>query len=473
MGYVNESYDSPGREKTCRFNNSTHLLALGSQTVKTQRGYRSGTLAPQEREAIETGRTWADTRELIAYYDELDYEYRQRKDSPFVVHERDYLQLDEDLGHIQYQWSYKVPASSVVTADVDTWARCHILNPSLVLPAAPSESAMSSIAGSLMRQSVPNTRSFDLYRAIAEQRDAPRLARGLSLKGLSPRAFKQQLASEGLLLTGAKGGKKAAKKAAEAFLTYVFGVQPTLSDMVSAADAVLGVHRGIKNYLAGDKVSTRSQRTVVLNTAEQSGSTFVTQTSTTAMSVGGGSVRLIGDWLGSCKINSYAVQPSVSWSLTARRLLRQGATWEFFVPRPAQLPDRLNGYRRSAEALVGEGASPGTVYDLTPWTWLVDWFVDIGGLLHYQQAIADNQVAARSSWWSMYETIDASATWGLGYNLTGNMQMLSSHMYAATVAARLKTHKRRFGNPYNIAPSWDFSSQQWSILSALGISKGR
>jgi hypothetical protein len=99
------------------------------------------------------------------------------------------------------------------------------------------------------------------------------------------------------------------------------------------------------------------------------------------------------------------VAASGGWFYTAKRTIRAFSTWEYFVPHPEGLHDRLSSYVQAAQTVLGFQVTPSTVFDLTPWSWMVDWFVDIGGLLRYQQKVADNQLVMTRGGFSYWEEI--------------------------------------------------------------------
>ena len=135
---------------------------------------------------------------------------------------------------------------------------------------------------------------------------------------------------------------------------------------------------------------------------------------------------------------------------------------------------RLDAYKAMAESLIGEGASLGTLYDLTPYSWLANWYVDVGGILHYQQAIANNQVAAVSNGYSLMELLSVRASLQTPTLLASDtyvIDTLSQSPGYAVATYGWKRHTRRGGTPYSMSPTWSMSPQQWAITGALGLSR--
>jgi hypothetical protein len=153
--------------------------------------------------------------------------------------------------------------------------------------------------------------------------------------------------------------------------------------------------------------------------------------------------------------------------------MKQFATWEFFVPSPEDLESRLGGYDNAAHNVLGEGVSAGTVYDLAPWSWMVDWFVDVGGLLHYQQALADNQIAALANGVSLFNRTTMNVTLAPDVtSLPTGWTARGPGFIGDDCSYEYFRHQRVKGNPYDILGSWtDFSSARAAVLGAIGITR--
>ena len=245
------------------------------------------------------------------------------------------------------------------------------------------------------------------------------------------------------------------------------------------ADAVIRSDHGVRRTIGSGKTQTRSRRKRIL----WEDSAYGTQ----AIKLASGNLQNGTLTLGPTDYKYSYLQyagsgssvnvlaPVLDWSWSAVRTLHQFATWEFFVPEPHKIESRLDSYKEAAQNLIGSGASASTVYDLSPYTWLVDWFFDVGGLIHYQEALNGNGVVARSSGYSLFDRMTVSATFQKHvYNPIGTLSPYTVKDYRSfgtTAHASYKRHVRRAGNPYSIGPTWSLSSQQWSILGALGISQ--
>jgi hypothetical protein len=136
----------------------------------------------------------------------------------------------------------------------------------------------------------------------------------------------------------------------------------------------------------------------------------------------------------------------------------------------------MDEYSQLAQRLVGGGANAETIYDLTPYSWLVDWFFDIGGVIAYQQNLADNQMIAIRKSFSVIEQVYASArivdyTYDSS-GVVGAYKLARPVRFNANTAIyRWKRVQRGVGNPYSVTPTWSLSKQQWAIAAAMGLSR--
>ena len=491
MPIVNESYSSP-RYSAYIDRNGTHgTLSVKQEKTITQTGYRSGPLTAAEQAAIENkGIRLGESVSAINYLEGVGYQYMERANRPFIVHDRNATKTHfYGPARIAYQAGFH-RGTSVANYDIVGCLAVETLNPTSVMPTPPTNAQLESSAGQLLRDSLPNANSFALARSLGELRDAGLIARGLNLKGLNP-ALKEkilvQMALANVNVGGTKGlqpadfktNKRLLKKGAELFLTWVFGIQPTLGDISYVADVIIRHDGHIKRYIEDQERNIRTSRRLGVWQGSGNGS------STSKLASGGsnnltltmGPATLKAAYLQVASSGSQIsiLAPQLEWSWTASQAVRSFANWEFFVPQPTGLPERAASYKEKAERILGEGASAGTVWDLTPYTWLTDWFFDVGGILHYQEQLNNNQVASRSTGWSFYEQLNYQCQFaGHRLDTTGVVNPYDldyCNSVFATTKAKWTHHVRRGGSPYSVGPTWSLTSQQWSILGALGITK--
>jgi len=140
---------------------------------------------------------------------------------------------------------------------------------------------------------------------------------------------------------------------------------------------------------------------------------------------------------------------------------------------------------RARLALFGAFPTPDLLYSVLPWTWLLDWFANVGDIVSNLSPNAiDTLYCNRSfimrhtvqevteqcdTWHSAASTWDSHDTSRYGY-LGAQWSGFSGSFVSVD---KTETKVRAVGgNPYGLnTQSTDLSPSQWSILAALGLSR--
>jgi hypothetical protein len=131
----------------------------------------------------------------------------------------------------------------------------------------------------------------------------------------------------------------------------------------------------------------------------------------------------------------------------------------------SQWPDRAR------RALWGLNLTPSLVWEITPWSWLVDYFTNLGDVLsNMSENAAENLVADYA--FVMAESVGKS-TLSERAHMKNGWQPHSAATWIESSAIRTNVYKqRRQASPYNFGvTSDDISTRQKLILAALGISR--
>jgi len=418
---------------------------------REQIGFRSGRLSDEVRADLDGSRsnTWASSLRVIQG---LDYEYNTRAGrQASIVNSRDFH--DHHSTVVYSYWG--TSAHNVLTGAVYGDKGLQGLGLTTSIPTAGSlwvsETTAAQVGSRLMRSSVPTAPAVDLFRSLGELRDFPRMFD-------SPRLY----------------FPRTQKEYGSSYLNLVFGIKPTINDFFKLVDVISRSTVVMQKFL--DHQNQRLRRSRTERYAELAfDREFIHSGSGTTTSVlrddsGGarswGTVSSYAPALGRRGDGGRGTAFKVMTSTNATSDIKSFATFEYFIPRPTGFPQRLDLYRRKAEQVLGSGLTPAVVYDLTGWSWLLDWAVDLGGLLRYQQTVSDNSVvASRSGWVSeiQVETIAALVPRrDVGFDTVSG---------GATLRSVAKFQRRRPGGPYQILQPWTLSENQAAIVSALGISR--
>jgi hypothetical protein len=168
-------------------------------------------------------------------------------------------------------------------------------------------------------------------------------------------------------------------------------------------------------------------------------------------------------------------QPYMTWRVYSRRIW-YSAEYTFWIPElhvPIPHEQDLKNLRMR---LLGLRLNPDLIYRSLPWTWLLDWFTNVGDVVSnasnnqpYHMVAKYAYVMAEESWtWHTSGTHDVKVgTYGSGSTPPTMRQ------YAMTSNGRV--WKRRVeANPYGFGVSDGMlSAYQWSILVALGLTRFR
>lgn len=407
-----------------------------------QFGYRSGRghSSTSDEFSLLSSPNWATaTRRAVDSTMEFN-----RSSVTFRVNDRDYTERSAQpaIGTISYDGGFGETLSAIRGINPSNWEP------------TPSDSDLVRDGAPLLRSTVPAAPEADLIRFAAEQKDSHFLFNAANYR---PRQIKEL------------GG---------AYLNVVFGIKPTASDLKRIGETVYNSGPIVRNFINHErKVLRRSRREDILSDSGDRGR---------VIGLGPSELRKTSSWSthGASGVyylqkppvtghswnwpRSVAYQLNETWTHTVNR--RVFATYEYFIPRPEGIVGRLSNYQKKAERLLG-GGGVSTAWELAPYSWLVDWFIDIGGLLRYQQAVASNNIVSRGSGstWTQEFVITASAR-AIKASDIGGVDVPVSSSPAVSVC-RLKVSKRRPGSPYSLSPSWDLSGSQAAILGALGTSR--
>jgi hypothetical protein len=418
--------------------------------TKSQYGYRSGPLPQDEKDAINAklvdgSYTWGESRSVQNAIEKVENVTTQTpRDSagrPSVVNERRYWEAKSPSCTIELAgqyWPWGAPAP-YPGADHRVGHVCAALSPDN--PFGPPERGTYEYrATQLMRSMRPTKPQFELARFIGELKDLPQFWQWSNYNPGS---------------VGEIGG---------AYLNQVFGVAPTWSDLNAASKAVLGSDQILREFALKATQTVKRKRSLILDTGiRQTRGSLLAGISNI---VDYGNYYITGD-LGDAYASSFDVGCEFDITVDRRRELRVFADFEYYIGDPEGFLGRIDSYRDKARKLLGTGVSPSTVYDLTPWTWLGNWFVDISGLLKYQQDVADNGLIARNSGFLIEDRVNLLAQPFKVAREGNGIQLMSNHPLVATS----KWQYRWAGSPYSMSPNWDLSNFQWAIAGALGFTK--
>lgn len=142
--------------------------------------------------------------------------------------------------------------------------------------------------------------------------------------------------------------------------------------------------------------------------------------------------------------------------------------FSYFLADSHDLISKLEGYEQLANQLLGTRITPETVWELTPWSWLLDWKADLGTFFRNVSLLSGDSTVLRYGY-VMHNIVRRRQKTVVGINARTGASVPS----VCWVAKNSETKQRTAATPYGFGLNPDsFSGSKWAILSALGMSKG-
>lgn len=250
------------------------------------------------------------------------------------------------------------------------------------------------------------------------------------------------------------------KEAGEHFLNHQFGWVPFVHDLQSFIDTTVNIRKRIldvqkvnntwvrtRRRLVEDKSITVLQRGFTMNVSP---SGFQFDTMQDLMTIAGNSCRSYYEL--------QQIEEKSAWSVG-----------EFKIYRPEfdDTPTRFEELRRIRRLLTLYGANinPSVLWELTPWSWLIDYFTNIGKLVETLTRIEFDSAAARE-FFIMQETHSI-------FNFMQSFNWNSGPMRIDWPRNMWVKLRRKADNPFSFRSTVDLTSMQLAILAALGLSRGK
>jgi hypothetical protein len=131
--------------------------------------------------------------------------------------------------------------------------------------------------------------------------------------------------------------------------------------------------------------------------------------------------------------------------------------FRLYIPLDNSMGSRFKRYRAYARRLYGVELTPEVVWNISPWSWAVDWAADVGTLMHNTSALGHNGLVLQ-----------------YGYVMHTQESELAIHApeIGAWRSSTISRKRRVPANPYGFGVSSDgLNTQQVAILAALGLSR--
>lgn len=252
---------------------------------------------------------------------------------------------------------------------------------------------------------------------------------------------------------------RSARSVGGEYLNVEFGIKPMIRDIQSLARSVLESKKILEQYKRDAEKVVRRRVTLVDEEVKRD---FVASQS---ISSGIGGMTLNGQ---SYSMATFSVVPPTR---APALLERKESVWfsgafSYHLMETDTLLGKLAAYEQLANKLLGTRLDVSVVWELTPWSWLIDWFIDISSFLGRVNRLANDNLVLRYGY-VMHEVHLEMSILRPGFT---NRQGL---VVPAGITTTHVHHKNRVrSTPYGFGFDVEaLTPSRWAILAALGLTK--
>lgn len=282
------------------------------------------------------------------------------------------------------------------------------------------------------------------------------------LPGGIPKAY-TKAALEAQLKKSAKSKKSqilsGAHAAGDAYLNYVFGYAPIVSDIANAVRTVREGNKFIEQLRRDSGRLVRRQRSLP---------SISTQSGPTAIASGTGLMSLLYN-SSADRASLYPDSASSRGTLTMEESSYQEiyfhGGFQFYFETPKSYDESVANIMAAADKLTGAPLTAERIYQLTPWSWFVDWNSSMGDVISNAQRFTEDGLVMRYGY-VMRKTVTNRI-----YTLTG-VKFKNSNPGPISVTKQIIRKERFRGNPFGFGATTSYTSRQWAVLASLGMTGG-
>lgn len=246
------------------------------------------------------------------------------------------------------------------------------------------------------------------------------------------------------LKKGYSGKRIRPRDGADEYLNYQFGVAPLVSDVKKLLNSVRHSHDIIAEFLAqNDKFIRRSYH--FRDQVETFDQVFkVGSFPVTAYLGWGNNMRVVG------------TSTTRSWF---------SGNFHYHLPVADSTIGKLKLWEAETNRLLGSRITPETLWNVTSWTWLIDWFTTIGDVISNISYLGQDGLVLR--WGYIMRSVEVEAR-----IISLNCIPRNGDQGPAACTGKFVQKARRKASPYGFGLNQnDLSPKQYSILGALGLTR--
>jgi hypothetical protein len=310
-------------------------------------------------------------------------------------------------------------------------------DPGLEIPKAPesSDSLLGALGTSAVADARPTNSIADLATFLGE----------LYREGV-PRAIGSSLW---------RSKADAARKTSGDFLSVEFGYKPIVSDILDFAEAARDFDAVLAQYERDAGKMVRRSREFP---PEVSGSTHVFKTGVRPFIA---ATHTAFDGVG-------PKQGLVTLTKQSERRRWFEGAFTYYLPSDYKSRKRVLSFAEKASVILGSDLTPEVLWDLTPWSWAIDWVTNAGDVLSFVSDMISDGLVLR------YGYMMEHSLQRFSYSYSGDPWLRGGTVVPAPLIIQHEVKKRVQATPFGFGLTWEsFTARQIAILTALGITRSK
>jgi hypothetical protein len=242
------------------------------------------------------------------------------------------------------------------------------------------------------------------------------------------------------------------------YLNYNFGWKPFVQDLIKMYEVYQTLDKRLKELVQNNGKGVRRRRKV----------SDTTETSSTTV----GGANWSAFWPYPANITGMQYQSTLTTQTVTKEKIWFAGRFRYYVPDIGS--DQWTS--RATRALFGLNPTPSLLWEVLPWSWLIDYFANVGDVVSNMSSNAVDNLTADYAYVMRTKTVTTTYTAAgtiSGSPLSGLVKA-SGGFFDATTQQMLQTKSRARATPYGFGVTLgSLSGYQLSILGALGASRQR
>lgn len=238
------------------------------------------------------------------------------------------------------------------------------------------------------------------------------------------------------------------------YLNVEFGWKPFISDLRKIATAVVNSHRVFDQYRRDSGRLVRRRLSLPVETVPTYEDTWVTYAS-----------GEVFKGLSTYTLSSLSGR-SIFQTSTASATYSFAGAFTYYLDVGDSHMSKLSEFEQLANKLLGTRITPAVLWELAPWSWLADWFANIGPILSNASLFSADGLVMKYGYLMRHSVAETSVSLPNVIFRDGARAGTVTNIFRSSRKERVKATPYGFGLDMSA-----LSTRQWAILGALGMSR--